>query len=286
VCFERNELDLAQGYLETALRRSWSSPATPYMWMVEADLVRVMIARQEPVGALHRLHGLRRAIGPEPVRPPLALKLNQADLEARLSLGDLDGALQLVRSLPAPELPWETVVRLDLSMGRPDRALTRLGSGSVSGLAAEIRHLVLRACGERQEGRSQRAQDTMRRAVEAARPEHYVRPFLETPILTVAPLRGLLNSHPDPYLSELVGQAEQLVAPARLRSSVGMLEPLTERERQVLCHLSSHHNLPQIGAVMGLSTNTIKTHVKSIYRKTGAVSRDDAVTIARSHGLL
>ena len=30
----------------------------------------------------------------------------------------------------------------------------------------------------------------------------------------------------------------------------------------------------------------VKTHVKSIYRKTGAASRDAAVTVARGHGLL
>jgi DNA-binding CsgD family transcriptional regulator len=35
-----------------------------------------------------------------------------------------------------------------------------------------------------------------------------------------------------------------------------------------------------------LSTNTVKSHVKAIYRKTGATSRDDAVSIARSYGLL
>ena len=37
---------------------------------------------------------------------------------------------------------------------------------------------------------------------------------------------------------------------------------------------------------MCVSTNTVKTHVKAIYRKTGAISRDDAVTIARTLGLL
>jgi DNA-binding CsgD family transcriptional regulator len=37
---------------------------------------------------------------------------------------------------------------------------------------------------------------------------------------------------------------------------------------------------------MYLSTNTVKTHVKAIYRKMGAFSRDDAVTIARAHSLI
>ncbi len=65
-----------------------------------------------------------------------------------------------------------------------------------------------------------------------------------------------------------------------------MLEPLTERERQVLQHLPTHLNLRQIAIQMCVSTNTVKTHVKAIYRKTGAISRYDAVSIARGHGLL
>jgi LuxR family maltose regulon positive regulatory protein len=64
------------------------------------------------------------------------------------------------------------------------------------------------------------------------------------------------------------------------------LEPLTERERQVLSYLPSHFSLRQIGKAMHLSTNTVKTHVKSIYRKTGAICRDDSVSIARAHGLV
>jgi DNA-binding CsgD family transcriptional regulator len=37
---------------------------------------------------------------------------------------------------------------------------------------------------------------------------------------------------------------------------------------------------------MYLSTNTVKTHVKAVYRKMGVFSRHDAVTMARAHGLI
>jgi LuxR family maltose regulon positive regulatory protein len=286
VCFERNQLGPAQDHLESALRQCWTTGATPYMWAVEADLIQIMIARQQAAGALQRLHSLRRLIDPKLAAGPLRRKLNQADIEARLALGDLDGALELARTTPTTELPCAAAARLDLCAGRPDRALSRLDLSSVAGLAGEIRELVLRACANRLEGRWQGAEHTMRRAVELARTDHYVRPFLETPSLTASLLRGLSDSDRDPYLSQLVGQADQLTVPASLPSSSAMLEPLTERERQVLQQLSSHHTLRQIGVAMFVSTNTIKTHVKAIYRKTGAACRDDAVTIARSHGLL
>ena len=286
VFFERNELDAAQDELETTLWRCRPTGAVPYLWMAEADLIRVMIAREEAPGALPRLHSLRRAIGAELTTGPLLHKLNQAEVDVLLGLGDLEEALQLARSIPDSELPTETVARLDLLAGRSDRALTRLDSAGRAGLASEIRRLVVRACADRQQGRGQRALDTMRRAVEVARPDYYIRPFLEMPSLTVPLLRGLSDTRTDPYILELVGQAEKLVSPASGCSSAAMVEPLTERERQILQHLTSHHNLSQIGAIMGVSTNTIKTHVKAIYRKTGATSRDNAVSIARSHGLV
>ena len=70
------------------------------------------------------------------------------------------------------------------------------------------------------------------------------------------------------------------------RGSEAVVEPLTEREREVLRYLPTHLTLRQIGTAMYLSTNTVKTHVKAIYRKMGAFSRHDAVTIARTHGLI
>ena len=65
-----------------------------------------------------------------------------------------------------------------------------------------------------------------------------------------------------------------------------MLEPLTERERQVLGFLSSHLSCRQIAARLYISPNTAKSHVKSLYRKLGVSSRDEAVAIAVSCGLL
>jgi LuxR family maltose regulon positive regulatory protein len=42
----------------------------------------------------------------------------------------------------------------------------------------------------------------------------------------------------------------------------------------------------QIASDMYVSANTVKTHVKAIYRKFGVMSRSEAVAIARTHGLL
>jgi ATP/maltotriose-dependent transcriptional regulator MalT len=66
----------------------------------------------------------------------------------------------------------------------------------------------------------------------------------------------------------------------------GYLEPLTEREKQVLGYLPTHLSQRQIAVAMYLSLHTVKSHTKAIYRKIDANSRAEAVTIARTHGLL
>ena len=119
-----------------------------------------------------------------------------------------------------------------------------------------------------------------------ARPEHYVRPFLEEAPQTLPLLRGIAAARPDGYLTQLVGEAERLVPSAAVTGSTTMIEPLTERERQVLDYLPSHLSRDQIAGLLCVSSNTVKTHIQAVYRKIGATSRAEAVTVARSHGLL
>ncbi len=69
-------------------------------------------------------------------------------------------------------------------------------------------------------------------------------------------------------------------APPRLQ------EPLSERELTVLRYLQSILSNAEIAAEMSVSVNTVKTHVRNIYRKLEACQRRDAVRRARSLQLL
>jgi DNA-binding CsgD family transcriptional regulator len=83
----------------------------------------------------------------------------------------------------------------------------------------------------------------------------------------------------------LLSEAEQNASQPRIPRPA-LLEPLSERERQVLQYLPSHRTTRQIAELMFVSTSTVKTHQKSIYRKIGATCRDEAVTIAGGHALI
>jgi len=65
-----------------------------------------------------------------------------------------------------------------------------------------------------------------------------------------------------------------------------IVEPLSEREREVLEHVSAMESTAEIAAEMYISVNTVKTHLKSINRKLAVSHRGQAVRRARQFGLL
>ena len=91
-----------------------------------------------------------------------------------------------------------------------------------------------------------------------------------------------------PGLGTLVGEAGTLRA--RLGKERGASVPgasaLTAAELRLLPLLSTHLSFPQIAAELFLSPHTIKSEMKSIYRKLDASTRNQAVTRARELGLL
>jgi LuxR family maltose regulon positive regulatory protein len=65
-----------------------------------------------------------------------------------------------------------------------------------------------------------------------------------------------------------------------------VVEPLSDREREVLRHLSCLLNTAEIASEMYISVNTVKTHLRNIYRKLAAARRGEAVRRARQLELI
>ena len=65
-----------------------------------------------------------------------------------------------------------------------------------------------------------------------------------------------------------------------------VVESLTRREREVLRNVSAMLNTAEIASQMYISVNTVKSHLKSTYRKLGAAHRGEAVRRARQLGLI
>ena len=62
-------------------------------------------------------------------------------------------------------------------------------------------------------------------------------------------------------------------------------ESLSERERLVLVYVERKLTVAQIAAELFISPNTVKTHLRRLYRKLGVSTREEAIRRARSLGL-
>jgi LuxR family transcriptional regulator, maltose regulon positive regulatory protein len=86
---------------------------------------------------------------------------------------------------------------------------------------------------------------------------------------------------------DLAGLLGEVTRPAPVSAGPPWLgEPLTRGETRVLRYLPTHMGAPEIAAELFLSANTVKTHLRHLYRKLGAHSRREAVQRAQAIGLL
>ncbi len=97
--------------------------------------------------------------------------------------------------------------------------------------------------------------------------------------------RGIVEACEDAGIvrGRLERVTKMLNAPGRRASGNGSL---TRRELDVLRLLEQGMSKREIARTLYLSFNTVHSHTKSIYRKLGAVTRDQAMRIARERGVL
>ena len=68
--------------------------------------------------------------------------------------------------------------------------------------------------------------------------------------------------------------------------AVLLAEPLSEREQAILRYLPTMMSNHEIAGELFVSVNTVKTHLKAIYRKLDASGRREAVQRGRELGLM
>jgi LuxR family maltose regulon positive regulatory protein len=85
------------------------------------------------------------------------------------------------------------------------------------------------------------------------------------------------------FRDTVLARARQAIAPA---PGGGLPDPLTDRELEILSYLPSRMTNTELARQCYVSVNTIKTHMGHIYRKLDAANRNEAISRARTLGLL
>ncbi|MEP0807453.1 MAG: LuxR family transcriptional regulator [Chloroflexota bacterium] len=149
-------------------------------------------------------------------------------------------------------------------------------------LEYEMELHIVGALMEQESGNSSAAVKTLERALEIGKAGGYVRVFLDEGEALKNLLAGIQKSRKDDFVAGLLAA---FGAPAPIDQSA-LIEPLTEREMDVLKLVAEGLSNPEIAEKLYLSVGTVKTHVKHIYAKLGVDDRVTAAGKARELGLI
>jgi ATP/maltotriose-dependent transcriptional regulator MalT len=304
VARERDDLPAATGLLlrSQELGEHTGLPQNQYRWRVA--MARVREAEGDLRGALDLLNDAERRYVSDffpNVRPVPALRARVWIALGRLgeALGwarehglSVDDGLSYLREFEHITLARLLLARYQVERAEPslhqaarllERLLPAAEEGGRTGRVIEI--LVLRALAHQALGDIPAALGVLDRAVTLAEPEGYVRVFADegppmTSLLRAAAKQGTRQDYVRRLLAAATG-----IKPNGPREQA-LIEPLSERELDVLRLLGSELDGPAIARELMVSLNTMRTHTKNIYAKLAVTNRRAAVRRAAELGLL
>jgi LuxR family maltose regulon positive regulatory protein len=281
VLWERDELDESEREFETGLRDAESHRRNGFAIIASLGLAHIWAASGRRDQALDLLSSCRDTNRPLALPEPFATRVDAA--EARLLIES--SRAEAKRLIGHMQDSLETVfLRIQLALADGDcKEASELLSQIEDDLPTPRRRLEWRLLDAR--ARSASSGESLRAAVEFAAHEGFIRSFVDEGDELLPLLHQQTGAGPAWFVQDVLGAIE---ASAKTSSSgaAGLVDPLSEREQVVLSYLPSWVSSSEIAAELYISLNTLKSHLRSIYRKLGASSRREAVTQARSRGLL
>ncbi|MEU8470132.1 LuxR C-terminal-related transcriptional regulator [Streptomyces sp. NPDC029006] len=285
VAVDRGELGRAQTLLDEAADRG--SPRDPVTATSRSlATAGLLLARDEPVAAAAAAVPTVPALVASPWAEVRTALIASA---AHLAEGRPDSAVKVLDDVSCADEPAYAadIAWAQLAAGNREAAiglLDRAGTGDRTGPRTTVRAALVRARDAEEAGDTATARKQLAHALLEARRERLRRPFLDA-----GPgIRRLLDS------PSLQGLAAGWLTPAGSGPRDGpgpdayapslVVEELSGREREVVGGLADMMSTEEIAARLYVSVNTVKTHLKSVYRKLGVNGRADAVRRAREHG--
>lgn len=313
---ERNDLPTAMQHLLTSqeLGEHTGFPQNRYRWRVA--LARLQEVQGDGAGALELLGEAEQLyhndFAPN-VRPIAALKARMWLAQRRLGEA-LDWAREQGLSLDdspsyVREFEHITLARVLLARYQHEveakhallevlnllaRLLTAAESGERTGSVIEI--LIVQALAHQLQGDTQAALHPLQRALLLAEPEGYRRIFLDEgpamrTLLTEWQMqRATWAPHLSTYVDTLLAVFEpgetETKAPRPSATRPALVEPLSERELEVLRLFKTELSGPEIASKLVVALSTVRTHTKSIYSKLNVNNRRAAVLRATALDLI
>jgi LuxR family maltose regulon positive regulatory protein len=196
------------------------------------------------------------------------------------------------------EIEFITLAWVQIAQGQPAEALATLQpllpqAMKLGRTGNVIDILTLQALAHQAQGDEAQALVALERALELAEPQGYVRVFVDKGL----DMARLLNRVPTEYAGKLLAafadrtkderqKTEQPRSLSSVPGSSSLVEPLSERELDVLRLIAAGMTNRQIAETLVVALGTAKAHTANIYSKLEVHNRTQAVARARELGLL
>ncbi|TMM36720.1 MAG: helix-turn-helix transcriptional regulator [Actinobacteria bacterium] len=292
IALERNDIPEAQWALRRGFNAYRTDPEAAQYVGLRIAQARMLLAHAQPEAARAMLDQARREAERVLTAPTLAWQLALALAEVDLVAGHADRFLEEIGAVPdgtdfaARNQVW--LARAALASGNqrsvepllapvldaPADPLTAVDAWITAALVAES---------QRQGNRSLEA---LTRAFAIAEPEGLRRPFLTTgrrEIVGLVERQVLLVEENAQFVADVLADLRP-GAPRADRAALNV--ELSERELEVLRYLPTMFNAGEIAEDLHVSVNTVKAHLRAIYRKLGVSRRQDAVGQAQKLRIL
>lgn len=302
VYYERNELAAAEAHADITLNdpNSWSN----FRPAVDCALILALVyqARNLPERAREVLED---ALGWALEKHSDALVVTIRAFQAQLALrqGDMAAANRwhagfgnptAAGTMPNFSSPYLTAVQVLIAQNTPESR--RQAAESLGRLKAHLARIhntrflidtfALEALLHDQEGDSRRSLTALAHALVLAEPGGFIRPFVDLGEPIEKLLRALARRDGvSPYLAALLDAFGKTPVSPQPKPPAELLEPLSDRETQVLDLLAKRMSNKEIALELIISPLTVKAHTEHIYQKLGVNSRRDAVKRGEALGL-
>jgi LuxR family maltose regulon positive regulatory protein len=299
--YERDELLHAREKIETAIELAQKASWLHVLWQAhllqsqvwqalgDSQNARQALRQAEEVALRYRIPRVARIIA----ACQASLALAENDLEPAVSWAKRYEHHSAVEDLG--DFEELTLARVFFVRGDIAQALSRvdstLGKAEVAGrMETVIEAHILKAQLLEAAGDPEAGLGLIGEAIELAESEGFVRPFLKegkrVKDLLLQLRQKKIPAHIMSYCARLLEGFGETISSSRDCLPDGLVEPLSEREMEVLQLISDGLSNPEIAERLYVSVNTLRAHTSHIFQKLAVHNRMQAVNRARQIGLL
>ncbi len=303
ICYEWNDLNAAEQYGQQSLQLARQFDRTVDRFILsEVFLAHMKLARRDATGAAAMLAETEQSVNQNNFvhRMP---EVAAAQVIVLLKQGNLAAAANLTQT---HDLPISRV-RVLLAQGDPSAALAvtvpfRQQMEAKGWQEERLKAMVLEAVVLHANGEKDQAVQVLGEALALAEPGSFIRTFVDegapmTQLLSEAAAQGIMPGYIDKLLAVFKSEKWPVLTGHQARPGKSedrsdlspaqiLIDPLSQRELEILQLLAKGLSNRQIGERLFLALSTVKGHNRILFGKLHVHSRTEAIARARELGLL